>query len=116
MSRRRWRTAVLWGGCTLCVLIAAVLVMSVWWSVVVLAQSPPVPVPTRHRAVWWLSNFFELCVLCMGVAVLTLLVWRFVTKFPRGHCRRCGYNLKGLTAERCPECGAGFDGADVLHG
>ena len=43
-----------------------------------------------------------------AVAIPTLLVWRFVPKFPRGHCRRCGYNLKGLTEPRCPECGTGF--------
>jgi predicted amidophosphoribosyltransferase len=40
--------------------------------------------------------------------VPTLLVWRFLPKFPRGHCRRCGYNLKGLTEPRCPECGESF--------
>ena len=43
-----------------------------------------------------------------AVAILTLHVWRSVPKFPRGHCRRCGYNLTGLTEARCPECGAGF--------
>ena len=25
---------------------------------------------------------------------------------PAGHCGRCGYSLRGLTARRCPECGA----------
>jgi hypothetical protein len=44
----------------------------------------------------------------VAVGLPTLLVWRFVPKFPRGHCRRCGYNLKGLTEARCPECGTGF--------
>ena len=43
------------------------------------------------------------------VATPTLLVWRFVPKFPRGHCRRCGYNLTGLTEARCPECGTEFE-------
>lgn len=47
--------------------------------------------------------------LFLAVAVPTLLVWRFVPKFQRGHCRRCGYNLKGLTEARCPECGQPFD-------
>ena len=42
------------------------------------------------------------------VGLPTLLVWRFVPRFPRGHCRRCGYDLKGLTEARCPECGTGF--------
>ncbi len=47
------------------------------------------------------------------VAIPTFLVWRFGPKFPRGHCRRCGYNLKGLTEPRCPECGAGFSEASA---
>jgi hypothetical protein len=25
------------------------------------------------------------------------------------HCPNCGYNLRGLTARQCPECGEGFD-------
>jgi len=25
-----------------------------------------------------------------------------------GHCRHCGYNLRGLTEPRCPECGTPF--------
>ena len=32
MRRRRWRTAVLWIGCTLCVLIAVAFVVSGWWT------------------------------------------------------------------------------------
>lgn len=28
-------------------------------------------------------------------------------------CRGCGYDLHGLPASRCPECGAGFDPADA---
>jgi hypothetical protein len=27
------------------------------------------------------------------------------------HCRSCGYNLKGLIEQRCPECGTAFDPA-----
>ncbi len=45
------------------------------------------------------------------LAVPTLLMWWLDR--PRrplaGHCRRCGYNLRGLTEARCPECGAGFE-------
>lgn len=26
-----------------------------------------------------------------------------------GYCQECGYNLKGLTEARCPECGTPFD-------
>lgn len=33
-------------------------------------------------------------------------------KFKAGHCRACGYNLLGLPANVCPECGFRFDPAD----
>ncbi len=26
------------------------------------------------------------------------------------YCQKCGYNLRGLTAERCPECGRSLEG------
>jgi len=26
-------------------------------------------------------------------------------EYPPGHCRHCGYPLKGLPSPRCPECG-----------
>lgn len=38
-----------------------------------------------------------------------LLVWLDRRRrIPPGHCQRCGYNLKGLTEARCPECGQAF--------
>ncbi len=27
-------------------------------------------------------------------------------RFPPGHCQSCGYSLRGLTGDTCPECGA----------
>jgi hypothetical protein len=32
------------------------------------------------------------------------------------HCRRCNYNLTGLAAERCPECGTAFSERTVALG
>ncbi len=135
MRRRRWRTAVLWIGCTLCVLMATAFVVSARWSVFVeiprgvfvgvfsggieCAAQPILPVPRiwRHghglrRALVplrWSNGFLlPLVYPFAAVAVPTLLFWRFVPKFPSGHCQRCGYNLTGLTEARCPECGQAF--------
>ena len=58
---------------------------------------------------FWVYVKLPLYAIFVTVAIPTLLVWRFMPKFPRGHCRRCGYNLTGLTEARCPECGTGVD-------
>ncbi len=59
--------------------------------------------------------FVPIYALFLAAALPTLLVWRFVPKFPRGHCRRCGYSLTALTEARCPECGAGFGFAATIR-
>ncbi len=40
------------------------------------------------------------------------LFWRD-RRHPPGHCQRCGYNLRGLTVPRCPECATEFDHSTV---
>ena len=30
----------------------------------------------------------------------------------QGHCKKCGYDLRGLQSCRCPECGTPFEGDD----
>ena len=39
-----------------------------------------------------------------GIVLAVLLARR--RDHPPGHCRQCGYNLRGNTSGRCPECGA----------
>ena len=45
------------------------------------------------------------CALALDCAAGPLLNWVREFWVP-GHCLRCGYNLTGLSASRCPECGA----------
>lgn len=39
------------------------------------------------------------------VAIPTAVIWWRDRRFPRGHCRVCGYNLTGNISAICPECG-----------
>jgi hypothetical protein len=42
-----------------------------------------------------------------GVAIL-FLIRRNQIKAASGNCRQCGYDLRGLSSSRCPECGTPF--------
>jgi hypothetical protein len=133
MPRRRLRTFTLWTGTLLCVLIAAAFVVSAFrlsaldvpggmfvatfggmlmigaddlYSVI--WHTEPRGPSLALWNVWELSPYinFPLYAVFLAAAVPTLLVWRFVPKFPRGHCRRCGYNLiaPGEAWERGMRC------------
>jgi hypothetical protein len=135
--RRRLRTFTLRTGTLLCLLITVAFVVSgfcsfgidikggplvwvlagtVWFGLDDMRGAQVVFFRPRQFPRWlWLTFGWSpwvgvpLVAILLAVAVPTLLVWRFVPKFPPGHCRRCGYNLKGLTQPRCPECGASFE-------
>jgi hypothetical protein len=43
--------------------------------------------------------------LCLPILLVTAVLWYLKPVVPAGHCRKCGYNLKGNVSGRCPECG-----------
>ena len=47
-----------------------------------------------------------------GGSLPKMTIWR-QEKPPAGRCDSCGYSLRGLTENRCPECFTEFDPADV---
>ncbi len=51
------------------------------------------------------------CILLSGGVFLHNRYWPV---FPAGHCKNCGYNLRGLPIPRCPECGEAFDPTEAL--
>jgi hypothetical protein len=82
----------------------------------------PVDVAVRKRTQCYCDEgtFFSLMI---GI---TMIFWTFgpgvVLLFfsvrgrhehPAGICARCGYDLRGLTEPRCPECGTPFEKADA---
>ena len=59
------------------------------------------------------------CLVLLLLAVAIMFIW-FISLFLKpahhmttktnmpGYCQKCGYNLRGLTKPRCPECGTPF--------
>jgi hypothetical protein len=52
----------------------------------------------------WTEVFVPFWILVVGVGGLAAWLW-WGRWFGRGCCRKCGYDLRGLTGV-CPECGA----------
>jgi len=52
------------------------------------------------------------------VLIFVAGVWEALMKSsaPSGHCATCGYNLAGLTSDKCPECGTNFRNPAVPAG
>lgn len=56
----------------------------------------------------------------LGAGYVGVLLARHFSQPPErepGHCPNCGYDLRGLTKDRCPECGEPFNFRQVFgHG
>ncbi|MHC4092819.1 MAG: hypothetical protein ACYSVY_21515, partial [Planctomycetota bacterium] len=78
-----------WGGWTL---RAPTQLQIVW-----LPEYTSTPRATYVRVPLW--------VLLATVALATAILWYRDRRPPKGHCRGCGYNLRGNVSGVCPECG-----------
>ncbi len=49
----------------------------------------------------------------LGILVAAVFVWRWALRPMRipGTCMSCGYQLRGIAPDRCPECGATIEAA-----
>ena len=89
--------------------ISVVLVKSlvrIWY--IATAQGPYF----RNESWWKHLNVISVVGLVGTAGLAVYLLWAD-RPFPPGHCKSCGYNLRGLTENRCPECFTEFDLADV---
>ena len=69
------------------------------------------------RIVGWVSVVVAFTTLLAGILCVVALVDRARLMVRTGfRCRRCGYDLQGQVAARCPECGTAFDPAERAHG
>lgn len=58
---------------------------------------------------WWCLYAGHAAVFSVVLGLLSLLLvvirHRYWPVYPAGCCRNCGYDLRGLSEQRCPECG-----------
>jgi hypothetical protein len=71
--------------------------------------------PGCFVGMWTAMGLFGgLYVMCWAFGPgIALLFWAETRKRTAGHCPGCGYNLRGLSEQRCPECGRPFTFAEI---
>ena len=63
-----------------------------------------------------ISDLVTLAVVGVGGLLVCVFGLRGRREGDTPHCRKCAYNLTGLTSERCPECGSPVSGRNVVRG
>lgn len=83
--------------------------------------------PVQDEWQQFASDFFweaviSSCVvpLAVGLLLVALLLYAYLPlrirtlRSDECRCQECGYLLRGLTSERCPECGVPYDTSSVI--
>ena len=86
------------------------LASTMMWGEMWITYVGPVPGPPYSK--WQILLRLEVAAFALGFAFCLAAMaihWRRLSRRDRGLCRRCGYNLTGLTQPRCPECGEPFN-------
>jgi hypothetical protein len=71
-----------------------------------LTAGPPSPQPKPTKARTFLTGVGTRLLPLFAIVLLTAsLFWMDRRRWPTGCCQECGYDLRGNTSGRCPECG-----------
>lgn len=75
------------------------------------------PPSIGNPAAWWFLVSIPFWILVPGLFVISALSWqRAIRAVPLGHCRNCAYDLRGVSATQCPECGfTKVEATQVMH-
>ncbi|MBN1342999.1 MAG: hypothetical protein JXQ73_09990 [Phycisphaerae bacterium] len=90
-------------------------------SLLELLVSVPAHVVVMRRPGCFVMGMSSLVGIAAGIYVMAwafgpgiaLLFWLESRRRAAGHCPACGYDLRGLSERRCPECGRQFTFAEV---
>ena len=90
MSRSRTRRIAKWTGLVVCVVLWALLDRS------------------QARCWEWKMRFtfvpLLIALLPIAIAIPTAWLWLRDSRYPPGHCQKCGYDLTGNVTGVCSEC------------
>ena len=91
-------------------LMAGVLVSSLAGSSLAASCTPGI---TNASSSMWVMGLLFIAVPGLGAVLGGMVGWFFLKQikdqvFNNGHCSNCGYDLRGLRSNACPECGLGI--------
>ena len=96
-------------------LVVAVSFLGAWWGSIRLAVAfllLPSGEPTSD--VQWYCAIYGPMVVIVGLVPVVALGFILAPRAKSlGQCRKCQYDLRGLTEPRCPECGTSFDPDEI---
>lgn len=93
------------------VVISVSLVAAIFFSATGLIQAISETISFRHWTVGivlfggLLSTLLMWAINSIVLTVILVFRKRLWPSYPKGHCQKCGYDLRGNVSRKCPECG-----------
>ena len=88
--------------------VGCVFLLSIWLAVVIVVNVyPPLTGTSQPPGFVWIDRLvLPFLPPFVVVAIPTAILWYRDRRPPKGHCRKCGYDLTGNVSGVCSECGA----------